>query len=97
LTAISTRPNLLFLAVWEGASGRERERFSGIKQVVAMFLDMLYFPLLEQLVVDARAFCCGPQSSCYQGSTLSYEIEEEMRRDLMEDILWCLPRWGWTR
>ena len=64
LTAISTRPNLLSLAAWEGAF--VGERFSGIKQVVAMFLDMLYYPLLEQLVVDARAVCCaGPQSSCY--------------------------------
>ena len=55
-----------------------------------MFLDMLYYLLLEQLVVDARALCCaGPQSSCYYGPNLSFEIEEEMRRDLMEDILWC--------
>ena len=50
LTAISTRPNLLSLAAWDGTSGGERERFSGIKQVVAMFLDMLLYPLLEQLL-----------------------------------------------
>ena len=50
LTAISTRPNLLSLAAWDGTSGGERERFSGIKQVVAMFLDMLFNPLLEQLL-----------------------------------------------
>ena len=29
--------------------------------------------------------------------SLSYEIEEEILRDLMEEILWCLPSWGWTR
>ena len=38
------------LAAWDGTSGGERERLSGIKQVVTMVLHMQYYPLLEQLL-----------------------------------------------
>jgi len=50
VTAVSTRPYFLSLATWEGVSVGQRPRFSGIKQWVAMFIDMLYTPLLEQVL-----------------------------------------------
>jgi len=50
VTAVSTRPYFLSLATWEGVSYGMRPRFSGIKQWVAMFLDMLYTPMLEQIL-----------------------------------------------
>jgi len=48
--AVSTRPYFLSLATWEGVSVGMRPRFTGMKQWVASFLDMLYTPLLEQLL-----------------------------------------------
>jgi len=50
VTAVSTRPNFLSLATWEGVSYGMRPRFSGVKQWVAMFVDMLYTPMLEQVL-----------------------------------------------
>ena len=50
IAAVSTRPYFLSLATWEGVSVGMRPRFSGMKQWVAMFLDLLYTPMLEQLL-----------------------------------------------
>ena len=47
VTAVSTRPFFLSLSTWEGVSKGKRPRFTGIKQCVAMCLDMVYTPLLE--------------------------------------------------
>ena len=50
LKAVSTRPHYLSLATWEGTSTGMRPRFSGMKQQVARCVDMVYTPLLEQLL-----------------------------------------------
>ena len=47
---MSTRPHFLSLATWEGTSTGMRPRFSGMKQLVARCVDMVYTPLLEQLL-----------------------------------------------
>jgi len=50
VTAISTRPYFLSLSVWEGTSTGTRPRFSGMKQLVATCVDMIYPAMLEQLL-----------------------------------------------
>ena len=50
VTAVSTRPYFFSLATWEGVSTGMRPRFSGMKQWVATCLDMLYTPMLQQLL-----------------------------------------------
>ena len=41
VTAVSTRPYFLSLSIWEGTSTGTRSRFSGMKQLVAQFVDMI--------------------------------------------------------
>jgi glycerophosphoinositol glycerophosphodiesterase len=50
LTAVSTRPHFWAFSTWEGTSTGMRPRFSGMKHWVAMCLDMVYTPMLEQLL-----------------------------------------------
>ena len=38
------------MATWEGTSTGMRPRFSGMKQLLARCVDMMYTPLLEQLL-----------------------------------------------
>ena len=48
--AVATRPHFWAFSTWEGTSTGMRPRFSGMKQFVARCLDMLYTPMLEQLL-----------------------------------------------
>ena len=50
VTAVSTQPYFLSLETWDGVCHGKRPRFPGLKQWVAMFVDTLYTPMLEQLL-----------------------------------------------
>eukprot|EP00092_Neocalanus_flemingeri_P008425 GFUD01009081.1.p1 GENE.GFUD01009081.1~~GFUD01009081.1.p1 ORF type:complete len:378 (-),score=154.50 GFUD01009081.1:210-1271(-) len=50
VVAVSTRPHFHAFSTWEGISSGMRPRFSGMKQWLAMCLDMVYTPMLEQLL-----------------------------------------------
>lgn len=46
--------------------------------MVAIFLDMLFYPLLEQLLwwISRSLYCAGPQGRCYQQGVQGH-VEEE--------------------
>jgi len=47
---VSTRPHFLSYSTWEGTTTGMRTRFTGLKHLLAVCFDMIYTPLLEQLL-----------------------------------------------
>jgi len=86
VTAVSTQPYFLSFSVWKGVSCGLKCRFTGIKQCVAMLVDILYTPLLEQVLW----WIIGISAVLVHKAVITREYVDNWRRKGVRVMAWTV-------